>query len=448
LLSSVGDGIQVNNSGQLLHLTDEAGNRITDELGNYIAIPFGGIIFDFSVGIAVGEAYHVNSAGAPSLIQHHVVGLSETSQANVADAPAPIIAGDNPISLSDGAQGNVADSPSVYQNQAITVSDSSIANAADEPDLTSFNITVGDAVQENNSGEIYYLSDEDGNNITDEAGNPIVIDWFGGIILTENEGGDTSVTAADGAQVNVGDSPSLRQAHLLTSVADGAQVNSGDSLSVTQAHTLSVDDGANVNIADGVVAVPEVSIGTGSGVQVNTADGISLIQHHNLSVSDSDVVNAGDGATTPESVWATAGDGAQANAGDDVTLISGFTFTVSDAANLSVAEALVVLIGHAMSPQDSGQVNEADAITLIHGHTLTISDGAQPQYADGIDFGDSVVAGDSYHSQSADSVVLELHTIKHGKKTVPSVHPVRDKYRQSKVYVNTYRRAGDVWRSR
>ena len=337
MLSSVGDGIQVNNSGQLLHLTDEAGNRITDELGNYIAIPFGGIIFDFSVGIAVGEAYHVNSAGAPSLIQHHVVGLSETSQANVADAPAPIIAGDNPISLSDGAQGNVADSPSVYQNQAITVSDSSIANAADEPDLTSFNITVGDAVQENNSGEIYYLSDEDGNNITDEAGNPIVIDWFGGIILTENEGGDTSVTAADGAQ---------------------------------------------------------------------------------------------------------------ANAGDDVTLISGFTFTVSDAANLSVAEALVVLIGHAMSPQDSGQVNEADAITLIHGHTLTISDGAQPQYADGIDFGDSVVAGDSYHSQSADSVVLELHTIKHGKKTVPSVHPVRDKYRQSKIYVNTYRRAGDVWRSR
>jgi len=144
----------------------------------------------------------------------------------------------------------------------------------------------------------------------------------------------------------------------------------------------------------------------------------------------------------------TAGEGVQVNVSGAVSLIQGQVITVDDGANLSVADAIVVIIGHTISAQDSGQIIASDEITqLIQQHHITISDGTQEQYADGVDFSTKVTPDDTYNANAADGIVLEVHTRTHGRKLRTS-NPVRDHHRQSKIYVNTYRRAGDVWRSR
>ena len=179
------------------------------------------------------------------------------------------------------------------------------------------------------------------------------------------------------------------------------------------------------------------------------ADGPALVQHQVITVSEAvnenhaDNITLGVGADVP----VTAADGAQVNVSGSISLIQGQVITVDDGANLSVADAIVVIIGHTISAQDSGQIVASDEITqLIQQHNITISDGAQEQYADGIDFSTRVTPEDTYNANAADGITLEVHTKTRGKIT--KTKPVRDKYRQSKVYVNTYRRAGDVWRSR
>ena len=266
--------------------------------------------------------------------------------------------------------------------------------------------------------DVGLTTDYEGNTVPVGAAQDIGAYEFQATLLVAAEGAQTQVSdtptvvvthvlaADEGAQPQVADTPTVVCVHVLAAdeglqaqesetptvtesspsidlfPAEGLQTQASDAPALTQVHNLVVAEGAQAQESDSPALSQTHNIGTAEGAQVQSTDTPTLSQTHNLGVAEGAQAQASDTPNLTQILVVAPVEGAQAQASDEATLDRIVVLMADEGAQEQLSDAANSFIQFILAVQEGRQEQISDVPALTQLHKLITQEGNQTSESD------------------------------------------------------------------